>query len=208
MMGRIILGHGAEALLYLENGKVVKERISKPYRHPDIDNELRKLRTRSEGKLLQKLQGLVPDVFDVDDAKMIISMEHIDGALLRDALDGKNKDEQERLLKSVGSAVGTFHERDIIHGDLTTSNMIERNKTVVFIDFGLGFVSKKPEDKAVDLHVFRQALDSKHFRIADDCFSWFLDGYRTWGGSQEVLVRLGKVEQRGRYKHKSRWEKI
>lgn len=197
-----IVGRGAEALLYVEDGVLVKERIAKGYRHPEIDRQLRKLRTRSEGKLLQKLEGMVPRVLEIDDVKMQIRMDYLQGELVRDVLEKKSKGEQEALMKEIGRIVGEFHKKDIIHGDLTTSNIILSQGKVFFVDFGLGFVSLKVEDKAVDVHVFRQALESKHFRCADDCYRWFLEGYRQWQGSEEVLQRLGKVEARGRYKRK------
>ncbi len=197
-----IIGRGAEALLYREGDVLVKERIVKSYRLPALDEDLRKSRTRREGKLLHKLEGVVPKVYEVDDECMQIRMTYVEGTLVRDSLDQKSSVDQEILMREIGRIVGVFHSKDIIHGDLTTSNIIESEGKVFFIDFGLGFVSLKVEDKAVDLHVFRQALDSKHYVHAEQCYRWFLDGYRQWQGSEEVLQRLEKVEQRGRYKRK------
>ncbi len=197
-----IVGRGAEALLYREGDTLVKERIVKSYRINDIDLELRRSRTRREGKLLQKLEGIAPKVFKVDDEQMQIKMEYVDGDLVRDVLDKKKVKQQRSLMNEIGRIISVLHSRDIIHGDLTTSNIIEQSGKVFFIDFGLGFVSKKIEDKAVDIHVLRQALDSKHFRCAEQCFKWFLDGYGKWNGSDEVIKRLEKVEKRGRYKRK------
>ena len=197
-----IIGRGAEALLYREGDVLVKERIVKSYRHPALDQDLRKSRTRREGKLLQKLEGLVPKVYEVDDVCMQIRMRYIPGKLVRDVLDSMLVTEQEKLMRELGRIMGFFHSNNVIHGDLTTSNVILHEGKVFFIDFGLGFVSLKVEDKAVDLHVFRQALDSKHYAHAERCYQWFLDGYRQWQGSEEVLQRLEKVEARGRYKRK------
>ncbi len=198
-----IIGRGAEAVLYLRNGKLVKERIPKSYRLKEIDDALRKSRTRSEGKLLKKLEGIAPLVHDIDDVHMSIVMEFLDGNLLRNTLDSISKGEQKSIMHEIGRIVGVIHNKDIIHGDLTTSNMIEKNGKVFFIDFGLGFISTKVEDKAVDLHVLRQALESKHYKHADDCYEWFLEGYKHWEGSADVLLRLNKVERRGRYKLKT-----
>ncbi len=197
-----IIWRGAEAVLMVEDGVLLKERVAKRYRLPELDERLRTLRTRSEGKLLQKLEGFVPRVFSVDEERKTIQMEFLDGSLVRDVLDGKDKEEREKLLRFIGSTVGLFHQQHIIHGDLTTSNMIEKDHRVFFLDFGLGFLSVKAEDKAVDLHVFRQALESTHFQHAKEDFAHFLEGYRTWNGSGEVLKRLERVEQRGRYKRK------
>ena len=50
-----ILQQGAEAIISLQQGKVHKKRIKKSYRLKEIDEKLRKLRTRKEAKLLEKL---------------------------------------------------------------------------------------------------------------------------------------------------------
>jgi Kae1-associated kinase Bud32 len=90
----------------------------------------------------------------------------------------------------------------IIHGDLTTSNMI-LNSEVFFIDFGLSFFSEKVEDKAVDLHLLRQALESKHYKVWEECFTAVRQGYEgTANDAELVLKRLEVVESRGRYKRK------
>src|SRR3989344_1449684 len=141
-----IIKQGAEAILYKENNYVVKERIKKSYRIDKMDIKLRKFRTRREGKLLQKNENS-PKVLEVDDKKMKIKMEFIDGKLLKDILDNLNKDKRNLLLMEIGGKVAIMHDKNIIHGDLTTSNMILKNK-IYFIDFGLGFESNKIEDKA------------------------------------------------------------
>jgi len=153
---------GAEAVVRVENGKVVKERISKSYRHPSIDFKLRRLRTRREAKLLQKAGSFVPQVEDVDEKKMTITMSLLEGDLLRDVLAKLGKKEFEKVLVSLGKHIGSLHGKNIIHGDLTTSNVIVKGEEVYLIDFGLGCVSDKIEDKAVDLHLLGQALESKH----------------------------------------------
>ena len=72
---------------------------------------------------------------------------------------------------------------------------------VFIIDFGLGFISKRIEDKAVDLHLIKQALEAKHFQNWEDLFNSFSEGYQDYKEAKEVLSRLKKVESRGRYKH-------
>ena len=95
-----------------------------------------------------------------------------------------------------------MHNASIIHGDLTTSNIIVHDK-VYFIDFGLGFVSTKIEDKAVDLHIIKKALESKHYLHAEECFHYLLEGYTKENKDVEMILRrLEKVEKRGHYKHK------
>ena len=106
----------------------------------------------------------------------------------------------------IGKQIGRLHDNDIVHGDLTTSNMIVKDNKVYLIDFGLGFVSKRTEDKAVDLRLLRQALEGKHYDIAKKAFSCILDGYgKECKDADEIIKRLKeKVEKRGRYKRKTK----
>src|SRR3990167_2700846 len=191
-----IIKQAAEAIIFLDKDKVIKERIRKSYRIDDIDNKLRKFRTRSEGKLLEKIDNS-PEVYEVNDKEMKIVMEFIDGKLVKDILDNMTREKRNLLLREIGRRIAKMHDKDIIHGDLTTSNMILKDK-VYFIDFGLGFHSKKIEDKAVDLHLLKQALESKHYKHFEESYKKVLNGYKSSKNWKEVLKRLEKVERRGR----------
>lgn len=201
-----ILYSGAEAILYKEKSKLVKERISKGYRHEFIDNAKRKYPTRKENKLLIKSKQIgmnVPEVFELDEKEMKVVMEFVKGDILKNTLDDYDKKKREEVCKKIGEQVALMHDNNIIHGDLTTSNMILKDKKVFFIDFGLGFVSTKDEDKAVDIHLLKQAFESKHFEHDKELFRNFLKGYKKSKNSKNILERLEKVEKRGRYKRKS-----
>jgi len=198
-----ILAQGAEALITVKGAVIYKERIPKAYRIPEIDNKLRKLRTRSEAKLLQKAVGIAPKILEVDDNKMLITMEYLQGNVLKNVFDDLPENQRTKLLHDLGTKIGWLHDHDIIHGDLTTTNMIVTNNGLKLIDFGLGMISKKPEDKAVDLHLLRQALASKHYRHSEEAFKHVLEGYKTSQGHQAVLQQLEKVEKRGRHKQKA-----
>jgi len=195
-----ILKQGAEAILYVKNNILNKERIKKNYRIKEIDDRFRRLRTRSEGRLLMRA-GNTPKVFSVDEEKCIIKMEFLKGRLVKDIFDSLNIGERERLCKEIGGNIAGLHNKDIIHGDLTTSNMIIDGK-LYFIDFGLGFISSRIEDKAVDLRLLKQALDSKHYKTAEESFKWVLEGYKECNDYMDVMKQLEKVELRGRYKRK------
>ena len=107
-----------------------------------------------------------------------------------------------KLCSEIGKKVAMLHNNSIIHGDLTTSNMI-LNKEIYFIDFGLSFFSEKAEDKAVDLHLLKEGLESKHYRIWENCFQSAIDSYKKNANkSNETLKRLEVVEKRGRYRAK------
>ena len=196
------IGDGAEAVILLDRGVVIKDRVSKRYRLGEIDSRLRKARTRQEASILLKLQALgfqSPRVLEMDDRGMLLRMEYVEGPQLKSVLD--DSPQLDILAREVGTLVGTLHRHDIIHGDLTTSNMILREGKVVLIDFGLGFFSTKTEDKAVDLHLLRRALGSKHPLVAERFFYRAIEGYATEMGDSagEVLSRLEAVERRGRY---------
>ena len=192
-----IIQQGAEGIISLKDNKIEKLRTKKSYRHPELDEKLRKSRTKKEAKILSKLYSIiaVPKIIDSDDKETII-MQYIDGKKLSENLECLD---YKKICKQIGIIIGETHDQDIIHGDLTTSNMILKDNKVYFIDFGLSFHSKKIEDKAVDLHLLKQALNAKHFSIADKCIKIILDNYKP-KRFMEILEQLKKVESRGRYK--------
>ncbi len=202
----MIISQGAEAILRKENNQLIKERISKNYRINDLDEKIRKLRTRSESKLLEKAYSIikVPKLIDSNDKEMKIIMEFIEGEKLSDNLDKFNSKKRDKITEEIGKNTALLHNNNIIHGDLTTSNMILKNEEIYFIDFGLGFFSIKSEDKAVDIHLFKQALESKHYRHFETSFENFLKGYKKHTSNyKNIMERLEKVEKRGRYKSKN-----
>ncbi len=196
------IGDGAEAIVYRAGMDVIKDRVSKRYRLEEIDHRLRKARTRQEASILRKLEVLgfpSPKVVEMDDKKMLLHLEFIEGPQLKNVLDTAR--ERNSIVKEIGKLIALLHQNDIIHGDLTTSNMIYREKRVFFIDFGLGFFSTKIEDKAVDLHLLRRGLDSKHPEIAEEVFQKAISAYKREFAdkAEEILTRLEQVEKRGRY---------
>ena len=195
-----IIQQGAEAQIILENNLVKKRRVKKSYRFSELDEKIRKQRTKKEAKLLEKASKLipVPKILKINEDTKEIVMEFIEGKKLSEHLDSlRNYIE---ICEIIGKNIAFLHDNSIIHGDLTTSNMLLKNNLVYFIDFGLGFTSQKAEDKAVDLHLIKEALEAKHFSIAKRCFNAILKGYKSSKNSKQVLQRLKKVEQRGRYK--------
>ena len=194
-----LIGKGAEAELYQDKDKVIKKRISKGYRIKELDNTLRKSRTRREAKVLQKLPKEIPapELIHMDDKNMDIDMTYVKGEKVRDILDNNLS-----ICKEIGEKIAIMHNAGIIHGDLTTSNMIFNNK-VYFIDFGLSYFSEKIEDKAGDLHLMRQALESKHYKVYEKAFEQVLKGYKFKSNNFKAIIeRLEKVEARGRNKGK------
>ncbi len=200
-----IIAQGAEALLIRKDNQIIKKRISKGYRHPLLDNQLRVRRTRSEGKILTKINSLIntPKILKIDEENKQIVMEFIPGEVLSNSLDNFEMPKALSICRLIGGNIAIIHNAGIIHGDLTTSNMILLKDKVYFIDFGLAFHSSRIEDKAVDLHLLRQAFESKHFKRWQDYFNEVIESYKTKSSdSIKVLQQLKKVESRGRYKGK------
>lgn len=202
-MEKTIIQQGAEAIIYKIDNKVVKDRIQKKYRISELDNKIRKRRTKSEAKLLNKASKVVscPTPLAEPGSGRMIHMPFIDGKKISEHLDKFSKAEQLKICEKIGKTVAKLHSADIVHGDLTTSNMILKNNEIFMIDFGLGFISRKYEDKAVDLHLLRQALEAKHFKYWQELFEKVLKGYEGFKEFEIVLERLKAVEKRGRYKH-------
>lgn len=196
-----VLMQGAEAKIILSGDLIIKDRIKKSYRIKELDEKIRKQRTRSEKKLLEKASKIInaPDPFPLKEFNKI-EMPFIDGKRLSENLDEFSLEKQKKICKIIGEEIAKIHKADIIHGDLTTSNMILKDDKIYFVDFGLGFISKKIEDKAVDLHLLKQALEAKHFKHWETLFEKVLEGYKNYQESKKVLERLKAVEKRGRYK--------
>lgn len=192
-----LIGVGAEARLYKKKDLLIKKRVRKNYRLKIIDETLRRERTRREARLLRKARNVgisVPMVVNVGKDEII--MEYVDGELLRDHLDNYGLKKREFVCRELGKIILKMHKNNIVHGDLTTSNMILRNDELFIIDFGLAGHSTRVEDKAVDLHLIKQALVAKHNQYWKKYWNFIIKEYK----DKLVLARLEKVERRGRKK--------
>ena len=202
------IAHGAEAILYQDKNRIIKERPVKQYRIPQLDESLRKFRTKREAKVLQKLalvQFPAPRLLGMAEKTTTLIMEQIPGKKVRDILSDEKTPANtiSFLATEIGERVGQLHGQHIIHGDLTTSNMIlhEEKKHVFFIDFGLSFFSEKVEDKAVDFFLLERALASTHYMLYPQIFEEVLAGYKkAYTDAAAVLERLDVVRGRGRNK--------
>ena len=195
------IARGAEAVLYKTNylGKpsVLKQRVEKKYRVLELDQRIRLQRTKLECKLLNesKRAGVrTPLVYGVDKANACITMEFIRGKKLRDALNSKNIHYCEQL----GEWIAVLHANGIIHGDLTTSNVIVNGKNAVLVDFGLGYFSNKLEDQTVDLLGLKKTYHSTHYSVPQG-WKATLKGYSKYQNAQRVLAHVAEIEKRARY---------
>lgn len=196
------IARGAEAAIIREDGTVLKERVKKGYRIAALDEKLRRKRTRSEAALLRDARRAgvrVPGI--LEESGFSLRMEFIEGEKLKDAF---NKGNAEELGKKIAQSVAKLHSYGIIHGDLTTSNMILRGGELHLIDFGLGFHSNRTEDKAVDLHVLHEALESTHHELKGPLWEAMLETYSGhFAEAKKVIKTLDEIEKRGRYRNRA-----
>lgn len=203
------ISRGAEAVIFLDKNKIIKERVKKGYRHFDLDLKLRNTRTKRELNLLKKSSEIINVPKVIGSGETEISMEYIKGDKLSNILEKLKDKEIKEIFFIIGDSLAKLHNKDIIHNDLTTANILLCNGKVYFIDFGLGFVSKKIEDKAYDLHLLRQTLRSRHYIIYEKAFSSVLDGYKNISNEfKTIYERLSKIGIRGRYKRKGLKENL
>jgi len=239
----LLIAQGAEGRLYktthlsADRPCALKYRPSKPYRHPILDARLTKARISAEAKVLDRCyrEGVpVPTVYALDAAAGWLMIQWIDGKPVRQGINewlGERPEDDVPLsdqgdetplvdlMGRIGQAVGSLHRTGVIHGDLTTSNMMlkpwgdtsdvadsqtEAGKRravegdVILIDFGLATQSSSDEDRAVDLYVLERAFASTHPR-AERLFSHVLEAYKqSFKKAHSVLIKLEDVRMRGR----------
>lgn len=206
----ILIKKGAEASLYLENWHnqkvIIKHRLPKKYRIPELDQVIRSQRTIHEPHLIHKAKEAgvpTPTIFMVNPQESSIVMEYVNGKQVKEILDKFSKKDRLNLCKLIGNLIGRLHKNGIIHGDLTTSNMILTSSgKVIFIDFGLSERSIELEQKGVDLHLMKRTLLSTHYSHAKESFKAIMDGYAEIVGVEEkkrVAIKIREIEKRGRY---------
>jgi N6-L-threonylcarbamoyladenine synthase/protein kinase Bud32 len=188
-----IIASGAEAVIALEGNTIIKTRIEKRYRLKGIDENIRRERTKTEAKLTSEARRCgvpTPIIRDVTDFE--IKMEYIDGTALKYIITLL-------LSEQIGELIGRLHTCGIVHGDLTTSNILYKDGKLYLIDFGLAYIDKTLEARGVDVHVLFQTFESTH-ENHEELIEAFNKGYaRTFHGAEEVLERVSEIESRGRY---------
>jgi N6-L-threonylcarbamoyladenine synthase/protein kinase Bud32 len=186
---------GAEASVSFEGDRVVKHRRPREYRHPQLDERLRRERTRQEARLLSEARrrGVpTPVIRDVDDVETRLTLQCVGESDLRESLTAAR-------VETVATYLARLHEAGVVHGDPTTRNVrVDPDSDRLFlIDFGLGYYTQDPEDHAMDLHVLFQSLDGtdddaeRLTQAAEDAYSAV--------GDEAVLDCLRDIEGRGRY---------
>lgn len=199
-----VLAQGAEAIIRRDtwHGRevVVKERVKKAYRSAILDKRLRNSRVKAEAQLMsqaRKAGVMTPLIYDIDLDSSSITMEFVEGSTAKHLLqESENRND---LARQIGLCVGRLHRADIVHGDLTTSNMILNDGDFYFIDFGLGEKSSESEKKGVDMHLLKEALESahsEHLELYEHVAQAYLEEYPEGG---KILELVKEIEKRGRY---------
>jgi TP53 regulating kinase and related kinases len=201
---------GAEANLFLSTihpwKVVVKQRISKFYRNASLDDKIRSERTLSEVSIMHdaKASGVrVPSITGVEPETNTFSMTFVDGTLARDCLDGMNPREATKLFEKLGAMVGRLHCGGIVHGDLTTSNIVVTAEGDPFlVDFGMARRSIDPEDRGVDLHLLQRSIVTSHLKDASPLIKALATGYSKTAGraiNESSWAKAREISRRGRY---------
>lgn len=185
-----IVGKGAEAIVFKRKAALVKKRLRKAYRHPELDERLRNERTRKEAKILSRANSSKinsPQLLGTDEKKKEIAFSEIRGR------QAKNTPLTEGILEEIGIQLALLHNAGISHGDFTTSNVMISKGKPFLIDFGFGEFTNNVEQLATDLVLFQKT-------VSQEQFDFFLKGYSAKANNASaVLGRMHAINQRGRY---------
>ncbi len=204
-----VIYRGAEADLLLGTwcglGAVYKVRRPLPYRLKLLDNAIRRQRTAREAQMIHeaKSSGVrTPYLYLVDINRALIVMEWVRGTRLKEAVSTLSPGVLRNVFRELGREVARLHRAEIMHGDLTTANVLLHDDELTLIDFGLALHSARLEDHAVDLRLVKETLTGAHSDLASVCFDALLEGYGGEVGEERlhaVKRQVASIERRGRY---------
>ena len=200
-----LLKKGAEGDIFLtewnKQKAILKLRKKKNYREKSLDYQLRKQRTIRESQIISEIKSFgihAPLIYFVNTRDCSILMQFIPGKIVHEL----SKPKLINCCKKIGKIVGLMHKNGIMHGDLTTSNFILLKNDLFVIDFGLAHRTKKAEDHAIDLRVFKEILNSAHTSVMEKAWKNFLSDYKNTVGItryNKILRLVSVIEGRGRY---------
>ncbi|TIB79533.1 hypothetical protein E3Q23_00093 [Wallemia mellicola] len=184
-----------------ESENVSSQMSKKRSRQSDVQPEMESPTKEEDGRRVEECIELDKARRRSNSRDSMLGLELIDGYSVREWLGSKGEGDitasddgvkldmtaigldRQTLMKLVGEQIGKLHLSGIIHGDLTTSNLILKHSTkeVYIIDFGLS--SLKPinhytsaEDRAVDIYVLERAFGSTHPSLNKE-YSQLLESY-------------------------------
>jgi len=206
--GRLLYkGAEADVILGEWQGLEAVFKVRKPltYRLRVLDEAIRRQRTVREAEMihLAKKAGVPsPFLYSVDVGASTLVMEFVSGDRVKDLVPALSESQLGRLFFEFGVQVGSLHRSGIMHGDLTTANVVRRKGRLVFIDFGLSVRTARLEDHGVDLRLIKETLVGAHSDASAAAFEALISGYASVVGptrSRAVLRQLKSIERRGRY---------
>ena len=204
-----LLYRGAEADLFRGSWEgldaVFKVRKRLPYRLRELDDVIRRQRTIHESEMIGLAKGAginAPRLYFIDPPSSTIVMGFIQGDRLKDVVPGMGPDGLQSFFRLLGRDIARLHASGIMHGDLTTANIVRKGGELFFLDFGLSIHSDRVEDHAVDLRLIKETLSGAHSKVAQAAMNHLLEGYRDGVGAARarlVQKQLTSIERRGRY---------
>ncbi len=206
-----LIYRGAEADVFRGEwcGQPAVYKMRKPllYRLPELDRLIRGQRTVHEAQIIHqcKLAGVsAPHLFYLSPPEALLVMEYLEGERLKALLlePSLTTSRAKALGEEFGRAIGRLHAAGIMHGDLTTSNVIVDGDALSLIDFGLAIRSQRLEDQAVDLRLIKETLTGAHNSVAKPFMHALLAGYSSVLGTERADAaqkKLAEIERRGRY---------
>jgi len=204
-----LLYKGAEADVVLGDWQgleaVFKVRKPLTYRLQVLDEAIRRHRTVHEAEMihLAKKAGVAsPFLYNVDIQSSTLAMQFVRGERVKDMVASLSSSELDRMFFEFGQNVAKLHRFGIMHGDLTTANVVRSGGRLVFVDFGLSVRTTRLEDHAVDLRLIKEILVGAHPDVSARALDALNRGYASVVGparSRAVLKQLQNIERRGRY---------
>jgi TP53 regulating kinase-like protein len=206
-----LLYRGAEADVFRGDwcGQPAVYKMRKPllYRLPELDKLIRSQRTVHEAQMIHqsKLAGVsAPHLYYLSPPEALLVIEYLEGKRLKTLLleAGLTKGRVEALGEGFGRSIARLHAAGIMHGDLTTSNVIVDGDLLSLIDFGLAVHSQRLEDQAVDLRLIKETLTGAHNSVSKQFMQSLLTGYASVLGrarAEAATKKLAEIERRGRY---------
>ena len=204
-----LLYKGAEADVILGDWQGLKAvfKVRKPltYRLRVLDEAIRRQRTVREAEMMHNAQEAgvsSPSLYNVDLPASTLVMEFVGGDRVKDLVPSLSAGQIKSVFFEFGQDVARLHRSGIMHGDLTTANVVRRNGRLVFIDFGLSVRTTRLEDHAVDLRLIKETLVGAHPDVSARALEALNRGYEAVVGrarSRAVLKQLQNIERRGRY---------
>ncbi|MCI4336717.1 MAG: Kae1-associated serine/threonine protein kinase [Thermoplasmata archaeon] len=207
------VSRGAEASLrrveWMGRPALLKERDAKNYRPKELDDRLRRERTRTEARLLVEARRLgvrTPLVYDIDLAKHRLVLEELPGPTLKQLLDEHSADATAALSGAVerfGRALGQLHGGGISHGDLTSSNVLfpaGAGGPPALLDLSMGSRNAGLEELGIDLHLVEEDFRSL-LPEPEPLLKAFFRGYEAGNPVRAKEVRARAKEIRGRVRY-------